>query len=829
MEEAFLAAWNAKFGDSAPEWVFNAQDVNREISKREARIETLRAELNQELFILEWLQRRASAENGIDSNSESEGTVANDSVTGFVGRQPCVDTLPVKVKERFSSPPSSPTHTRLPLTKKSSPLDLFRCGRETQSPDSHVSSEYYSAQLQLSQETSHSESPLESEEERNTVRKRIIHRVSSTDGCVAKAVHRRLIEQGRHWSCQYLDIDIKIGQSSPPRPPKRCLSDSSLRHHRTQQGAPVPTLEVARELVRNSLTLYDNRIKLPSPIPGSKEGSGEREVEPEETKTEPGEEEGELEPERELEVVTELRPDELEPGEAVQELRSDKLEESEAGEVAQELEREKELSEAVTEFKSEELEPEKDLEPEPEEVQIELKPEENSKSEEEQRGLEPEDGLKLKVGEVVCEEKTNTEGIEIEDLTLDNAEGSEGLDRKVSAEESREPVDNVENTMSIFKESKRWSNNSNEDGEGDDRFSSEGYNVLSEDRDEELDPLMSGLVVSRLSNGLYGLSDSDRDDVGLLMNGEVESCHHTGVDEITPTDERRVGYAENFNPNAQDRDGMRERSRSSPRGRRRSRDFDSTLKRSSAYLEDEDECETPKGDMEPTMALTAENVDKLLEKNRMAERMDSQDTVEGSLDLQDLQRTLSTIQSDPDMSVRTLIDVQEDDDTSTARQLGCSASEPNLLDLELTESMELDEATISAVTLRNEMFGSRSNSVSSLPGLLASSSESSPTDFASPTHQGVSLRPASNSRKRSRKRMGNAELDPDWEEMMLGSELSPTDTISSLSSFASDEGYNLPMSPPREPSPPPPVRPSALSNASPVSHHEGCFYVWSVT
>ena len=155
-------------------------------------------------------------------------------------------------------------------------------------------------------------------------------------------------------------------------------------------------------------------------------------------------------------MATELRPDELEPGEAVQELRSDKLEESEAGEVAHELKREKELSEAVTDFKSEELEPEKDLEPEPEEVQIELKPEENSKSEEEQRGLEPEDGLKLKVGEVVCEEKTNTEGIEIEDLTLDNAEGSEGLDRKVSAEESREPVDNVKNTMSIFKESKRW-------------------------------------------------------------------------------------------------------------------------------------------------------------------------------------------------------------------------------------------------------------------------------------------------------------------------------------------------------------------------------------
>ena len=808
MEEAFLAAWNAKFGDSAPEWVFSAQDVNREIGKREARIETLRAELSQELFILEWLQRRASAENGIESNSESEGTVTNETVTGFVGRQPCVDAVPLKVKERFSTPSPSPTDTRSPLTKKSSPSDLFRCGRwETQSPDSHVSSEYFSAQLHLSQETS--ESPVDSEEERNPVRKRIIHRVSSTDGRVAKAVHTRLIEQGRHWSCQYLDIDRQVGQSSPPCLPKRCFSDSSLRLHRTQPRAP--TLEVAKELVRNSLTLYDNRIKLLSPIPGSKEGSGERELEPERTKCGSREEERQLEPVRELVVVDVITELESEPVEAVQELRSEEFE-------------------PVQELRLEELQPEKDLKPE-----AELELENKVKSGEKLRELESEDKLR---GQVVCEEKPNTEGTEREALTSDNAQGGQELDNTVI---SREPVDNIEKTMSVFTESKRWSNNSNED-EGGDRLSSVGYNVLSEDQ-EENDPLMSGLVVSRLSNGLYGVIDSDRDDVGLLMNGEVdESClHPSAEDVITPTDERGVGQVEysdpnpqdragmrersrsEVNPNPQERAGMRERSRSSPKGRGRSKDLDSTIKRSSAYLEDDDECETPKGDTEPTMALTAENVDKLLEKNRMAERMDSQDTVENSLDLQDLQRTLSTIQSDPAISVRTLIDVQENDDTSTARHLGTSASESNLLDLELTESMELDEATISAVTLRNDMFGSRSNSVSSLPGLLTSSTESSPTDFSSPTHQGVSLRPTSQSRKRSRNRMGNAELDPDWGEMMLGGELSPTDTISSLSSLASDEGYNLPMSPLREPSPPPPSRPSTLSNASsssPVSHHE---------
>ena len=851
LEEAFLAAWNAKFGDHAPEWVFTAQDVDREISIRKARIETLRQELNQELFLLEWLQRRASTENGFDSTSQADNTES------VVGRQPCVEavnninTAPVKTRERFSSPTPASTDTQ--LSGKYSPVDLLGCSQPPVplSPDSHVSSDYYSAQLHLSQGTSRStsDSPLELEEEGTPARRRFVHRVSSTDERVAKEVHKRLLEQGQrsHQSC--VDLNKKIGQSSPPLLPRRSLSDPALRHHRVQHTTAVPTLKQPREeIVCDSLS--DNRVGILSPIPASKEGSRERELDPdkerrEEKQSEPREE---SKPEVEEEGKSELQTEESEliAEERRTELQEETRESGPEPEEEEKLEQREEERELIVEEEEEETKPElkseeqRKSEPREEGVLIaeeeagKSEPEVETKSELREEGKEPESE------QVTREEEKSEERRRSDTLTLDNANDSKAA---VSQEivESRKFVDESR-TMSVS-ESNRWSKHSSDDGEeggslGNSTF--KGYSILSEEREEENDPLISGLVVSQLHNGgLYGLSELDRDDVELLVNGEVaESCCHPNVKQeeetLTPTDVAaqegaRTGQVESSNPDVQDQADVQKRCGNSPKVRGSMKNLDPPIKRSSACLEDEDECQTPKYE-EEIMPLTLENVDKLLKESQQAEQMDSRDaTVESSLDMQDIQRTLSTITSAPNMSVRALLNVHEEE--MNTRPLGASSSEPNLLELELTESMEIDEATISAITLGNEMFGSRSNSVTSLPGLIASGDESPTLDLASPTCEGVSLRRASNSRRSAnRKRMGNAELDPDWEEMVMGNDFSPTSTLSSLSSpsITSVEACNLPTSPlhlHQESSPPSPPAVSNTTTASPVSHHKVCLCI----
>lgn len=855
-EEAFLAAWNAKFGDHAPEWVFTSQDVDREISIRKARIETLRQELNQELFLLEWLQRRASTENGFDSTSQADNTEP------VVGRQPCaeavnnINTALVKTRERISSPTPGSTDTE--LARKYSPVDLLGCTQPPVplSPDSHVSSDYYSAQLHLSQGTSRStsDSPLELEEEGTPARGRFIHRVSSTDERVAKEVHKRLLEQGQqcHQSC--VDLNKKIGQSSPPLPPRRSLSDPALRHHRVQHTTAVPTLEQPREGFVCDL-LSDNRAGIPSLIPASKEESRERELDPdkerrEEKQSEPREETREFEPEVEKEEKSELQTEESELiAEEIQEKRKADLPEEtrESGpepEEEEKLEQREEERELTVEEEEEETKPE--LKSEVREEEIKSEPREGVLIAEEAAGKsEPRVETKLELREEEREpesEEVAREGEKFEErrrsntLTLDNANDSKAA---VSQEivESTKFVDESR-TMSIS-ESNRWSKHSSDGEEGGSLGNStfKGYSILSEEREEENDPLVSGLVVSQLHNGgLYGLSELDRDDVELLVNGEVdESCRHPNVKQdgetLTPTDVAapeagRAGQVESSNLDVQAQADVQKRSENSPKVRGNMKNLDPPIKRSSAYLEDEDECQTPKYE-EEIMPLTLENVDKLLKESQQAKQMDSQDaTVESSLDMQDIQRTLSTITSAPNMSVRTLLNVHEEE--MNKRPLGTSSSEPNLLELELTESMEIDEATISAITLGNDMFGSRSNSVTSLPGLIASGDESPTLDLASPTCEGVSLRRASNSRKSAnRKRMGNAELDPDWEEMVMGNDFSPTSTLSSLSSpsITSVEACNLPTSPlhhHQESSPPSPPAVSNTTTASPVSHHKVC-------
>lgn len=138
----------------------------------------------------------------------------------------------------------------------------------------------------------------------------------------------------------------------------------------------------------------------------------------------------------------------------------------------------------------------------------------------------------------------------------------------------------------------------------------------------------------------------------------------------------------------------------------------------------------------------------------------------------DVELTLSKLRDKPEMSMATLLDTNEN------RKMN---QDLTLEDYEYEESIEIDEATISAYTLSNDMYGLRSTSASSIPGLYSDLSGASPPEFDSPAHQGVSLRQGCGVNRLNRKR-------PIDLEMMTGGPSSDNDDISrSSTSLTSEE------------------------------------------
>ena len=122
---------------------------------------------------------------------------------------------------------------------------------------------------------------------------------------------------------------------------------------------------------------------------------------------------------------------------------------------------------------------------------------------------------------------------------------------------------------------------------------------------------------------------------------------------------------------------------------------------------------------------------------------------------EELQKALSQISSTPEMSMATLLDLEENIELN--ERLEKSESEHSSL-----EDLELDEAMISAYTIRNDdLFGSSTSIPSLFTGgeSFSSACSSPPDNYNSPEHSFVPLRPSSSSRNRARNRMGNADLE----------------------------------------------------------------------
>ena len=334
--------------------------------------------------------------------------------------------------------------------------------------------------------------------------------------------------------------------------------------------------------------------------------------------------------------------------------------------------------------------------------------------------------------------------------------------------------------------------------------------VMVEKRVERSESLLSEIMSHRFSNGMEGSQLLESGDHSLV--GSQEGGGSTT--KVPPSTE-----------NPQQKVTLR---------RRPERDNDplpEAKRRSSCF--DDDDCSTPKEDF--SLSLTADEnmtqglsksaVDAASVKRSQVQRMASdstlkQDSLEatltpGSIDSSSptgqgnvnyrmsymtavhespqILLTPGSIKDNNQVDYLPLIDEGEGEMAAGRLQLVCS--EPNLLDLDrdrmLEDSMELDEATISAVTL----FGSRSGSVTSLPETLNDSQSTSTTSltepFLSPTHTPapvVNLRQSggnAGARRRNRRREGNAELDDQTGaslvEMLSSERLrSPNTTVSSL-------------------------------------------------
>ena len=269
MESEFLEQWNAKFGAKPPEWVFTLtsqysaqslleQDVDRELDNCQARIDKLRADLDQELFLVEWLrQQKASFSSGLSKPPTFTIKTQNSHVQGgddspAVGLCSTPDDQPTgkpsvnlngEVEEEKETSPKHSSPLAQPVGH--SPTSQAQSHSEESVKSTPESLEYHTAPQSVGGDSSGTEledqqkklgpTPASEVKENGfsstsaiSCRQRFAHKVSSTDITIAKAVNRRLLEQQKlHCSCNVLNLDRVSDKLSPPVFRKRAASDPS--------------------------------------------------------------------------------------------------------------------------------------------------------------------------------------------------------------------------------------------------------------------------------------------------------------------------------------------------------------------------------------------------------------------------------------------------------------------------------------------------------------------------------------------------------------------------------------------------------------------------
>lgn len=738
MESEFLEQWNAKFGAKPPEWVFTLtsqfsaqslleQDVDRELDYCQARIDKLRADLDQELFLVEWLrQQKASFSSAVSKPPTSQNSHVQGGDDGqAVNLCPTPDDQPTEQssinlngtieEEKESSPKqSSPPGGHSPASQPPS-------HSEESVKSTPESCEYHTAPQSVGGDSSGNEleeqhkkatrtgpTPINEVKENGfsstpdlSCRQRFAHKVNSADITIAKAVNRRLLEQQKlHWSCDVLNLNSVKDKLSPVDKPvfrKRAASDPSSQR---SEGS---------ELLFELKSKGGKRV-LSSPV-----------------------ESPEL-PKKELQKVSSSAKESL-----------------------------KSSAQTSTNSTSDKLEKVVNSQTEEDNSEVVMT------SEVEKRSSKEEDSIELRQWANLGSGKRSSNGI------LDNYEGYNVI---VSPDEERDPA--LINVLA-----------------GAGRIRSSAHNAPR----SSIDHLRDSPTEAATANG-----DSETNDNTSSPQRPSHNTQQTSVTELSPrrgippslakperaslvfsedeciTPKGDSDHSMNI-PNEDDDLRTKERSQTLVGGQ----EGTLNVSRVEKLLEEVQRTQDKEGEDDPAMmTLTRNNTDKFRKFGIDAEMDDSSQelTPLGSLDI-DIQETLSKIQNTPDMSMATLLDVGENKKMNARFQ--ASYTDPTLEDFEYTQG--IDDATISALTLSNELFGSRSNSVSSLPGLYSnteSNTSISPPDMDSPSHatrQGVNLRNTGGAKRRDRKRIGrgNAELDMFTGASDEGSDLSPSHTVSSRS------------------------------------------------
>ena len=745
MESEFLKQWNAKFGVKPPEWVYTLasqfstqsvfeQDVDRELDKCQARIDELRADLDQELFIAEWLrQQKANFSSALtkppvlvnktrSSHVQGKGEAVGLCSTAIPDDQPtehlsnlnhCINNK-VEEKDFFPKQSSSPG--------EHSPASLPRSHCEEESIKSTPEScEYHTAPQSVGGDSSGPEledlrkktvtEPASVEVNENCLtstpnascRERFSHKVNSTDISIAKAVNQRLLEQRKlHCSCNVLNLDSvgdKLLSADKRLFRKRSASDPSpqkgeesevLLEIKSKGGKRVLSYPIeSPELHKKSVLKVDNSTE---------------------------------------ENLKSSTPDKstISTSDTLQEVVDSQKGEGDLGVVMT--------------------------------------------SEVEKRSSKEEDSIELRQWANLGPGKRSSNGI------LDEYEGYSII---VSPDGERDPAFlNV--LASRLRSSAQSSPRSSIDHLRDPP--SEAFTVNGDSQKEDNSSVLHRRTYETQQT-LVAEGSPKRDIPPSLSKPERASLVVSEDECITP----RGDSDHSMNIPAEDGDD---------KSKDRSRTLvgqQEEMSRVEKLLEEVQRTQDEEEDDDPSMmTLTRKNTDKFPNYGVDAEMDDSSQefTPLGSLDI-DIQETLSKIQSTPDMSMATLLDVGENEEMNTRFQ--ASYADPTLDDFEYTQG--IDDATISALTLSSELFGSRSNSVSSLPGLYSNSESTtsiSPPDMDSPLHsrQGVNLRNTGGARRRDRKRMermGNAELEMMTGASDEGSDISPCHTGSSRSMSPTSE------------------------------------------
>ena len=711
-----------KFGVKPPEWVshftttkhqqYMLDDIDREIGKREVNIDQLELELQQERFLLDWLcdiKKKAHGEVERSRSPEASQNLMNGVCSSpeptEKSEQVHLDETPVDQGDEHTTGSHKDTteleHSPTQILSSNS-KSSFKSTDSTENPTVDQTSSCDTLDTDLSEQVpSNKCSPAH-------LRQRFHHQVDKSDARIARAVSRRLIEQGRHWSCQFLEDteeaeeETLASSASSPAIVRRSASDPVKRHSESDIDS------VSKSPKRH----FASAVETPCP------------------------------------TGLVLTPEELK---AIGQTSS---------------------LEQVTESQNANLEPETELEHSQEtELEQTVKVEQESKLEEQESEPSKEDMLtdsepKLTESESVSiVGKRNSNGIILDSLDTnkilaleDDEDENELLSSMGSrAQRTRTPRSSLDQSrIKIVRLS-----NGDLDGSPSHRYSKEDKeNTRTKESDTRYQRHRNSLEYSSSHRHSMNLEDDEcmtpKGELSMSLTPDsIDTLHNTNPSEPEQMLVERMDSLEDPTVTiTRERVSLlQERHQELGRSATLTEESAKRMQGMISDLEAVSEEEKPESISKGT--LTRERVQAKKDAEDTGLSFDRLDSLS-----EELHKALSQINTTPEMSMATLLDMDENAEMNERLQKS-SSEHSSLEDLEIFESGEVDEATISAYTLRNDLFGSSTSIPSLFAGneSLSSTCSSPPDQPASPNHSTVNLRPSSGGRSRSRKRMGNADLD----------------------------------------------------------------------